>query len=119
MNNGNTYFDLCVAGGGLAGLSTAIQMARAGYRVALFEKQKFPFHKVCGEYISMESCELLIDLGIPLHSLEIPWITRLCFSSSDGSFLKQTLPAGGLGISRYTIDHLLAQNARKCGVEVF
>ena len=47
--------DCGIVGGGLAGLTLAIQLADAGYAVVLFEKEKYPFHKVFGEYISMES----------------------------------------------------------------
>jgi len=43
-------YDLAIVGGGLAGLSFSIQMAKIGYSVILFEKEKYPFHRVCGEY---------------------------------------------------------------------
>ena len=62
--------DLAVIGGGLAGLSLSIQLARAGYRVALYEKENYPFHRVCGEYISMESWPFLKELGIPLDDMD-------------------------------------------------
>ena len=51
-------FDCAIIGGGLAGLTLAVQLADAGYSVVMFEKGKYPFHKVCGEYISMESYEI-------------------------------------------------------------
>ncbi|HZZ75876.1 MAG TPA: FAD-dependent oxidoreductase, partial [Puia sp.] len=54
MNTDRKY-DVAIVGGGLAGLSLAILLARESYRVCLFEKEAYPFHKVCGEYISMES----------------------------------------------------------------
>ena len=66
MQDDLTY-DLAIVGGGLAGLSLSIQMAKAGYRVILFEKEQYPFHRVCGEYISLESwdfckaLELILD----------------------------------------------------------
>ncbi|HEX6334505.1 MAG TPA: FAD-dependent oxidoreductase, partial [Flavisolibacter sp.] len=43
-------YDIAIAGGGLAGLCCAILLQRQGRRVVLFEKEKYPFHKVCGEY---------------------------------------------------------------------
>ena len=52
MQDDITY-DLAIVGGGLAGLSLSIQMAKAGYKVILFEKEQYPFHRVCGEYISL------------------------------------------------------------------
>ena len=46
--------DVVIAGGGLAGLISAIALRKAGYRVTLIEKKEYPFHRVCGEYISNE-----------------------------------------------------------------
>ena len=46
-------YDLAIIGGGLAGLTLAIQVRRMGHSVILFEKEKYPFHRVCGEYISL------------------------------------------------------------------
>lgn len=46
--------DVIIIGGGLAGLVNAICMARAGLDVLLVEKRHYPYHKVCGEYISNE-----------------------------------------------------------------
>jgi 2-polyprenyl-6-methoxyphenol hydroxylase-like FAD-dependent oxidoreductase len=59
-------YDVIIAGGGLAGLALSIQLGKAGYRVALFEKERYPYHKVCGEYISLESWNFLQELGLPL-----------------------------------------------------
>jgi flavin-dependent dehydrogenase len=61
---------LLIAGGGLAGLALSIQCAQAGYRTVLFEKEKYPFHKVCGEYISFESWNFLEELGRSAESNE-------------------------------------------------
>ena len=46
--------EIIVVGGGLAGLISSIELAQSGYLVTLFEKKKYPFHRVCGEYISNE-----------------------------------------------------------------
>jgi flavin-dependent dehydrogenase len=51
--------DLVVCGGGLAGLSAALMAGRMGFSVALVEKKTYPFHKVCGEYLSLESRSLI------------------------------------------------------------
>ena len=42
-------YDIAIIGGGLAGLSLAIQGADKGYKTVVFEKEQYPFHKVCGE----------------------------------------------------------------------
>ena len=46
-------FDAVIVGGGLAGLSLAIQLAEANRSVVVIEKKRYPFHRVCGEYVSM------------------------------------------------------------------
>jgi len=55
-------FDLAVIGGGPAGTSAAITAARMEVSVALFDRSDFPRQKVCGEFVSAESLELLRDL---------------------------------------------------------
>ena len=40
----NPTYDVAIVGGGLAGLATAIGLRKKGWSVALFEKEKFPFH---------------------------------------------------------------------------
>jgi menaquinone-9 beta-reductase len=42
----NKIYDVAIVGGGLAGLALSIQCAKAGYTTILFEKEKYPFHKV-------------------------------------------------------------------------
>jgi flavin-dependent dehydrogenase len=117
LNSSNTY-DIAIAGGGLAGLALSIQLARAGYAVVLFEKERYPFHKVCGEYISLESWNFLEELGLPLSDWGLPVIRRLLVSAPDGEYIEQELPLGGFGISRYKIDAELVNIARNNGVVV-
>ena len=45
-------FDAVIVGAGPAGSTAAILLARAGWRVALVERQTFPRRKVCGECIA-------------------------------------------------------------------
>lgn len=109
-------YDIVIIGGGLAGLALSIQCARAGYRTIVFEREQYPFHKVCGEYVSLESWNFLEELGVPLSDMQLPVISRLIVSAPNGKHLDATLPLGGFGISRFTLDNLLADLARKEGV---
>jgi menaquinone-9 beta-reductase len=118
MNN-DTLYDAAIVGGGLAGLSAAIVLGKKGYRVVVFEKEKYPFHKVCGEYISLESRAFLIALGVPLDSWDLPVISRLSVTSPDGTELNQQLPLGGFGVSRYRIDNEMKLIAQQNNVDVF
>ena len=117
--NVNDKYDLAIVGGGLAGLSLSIQLAQAGWQVALFEKEFYPFHKVCGEYISMESRDFLTRLGLPLNDWKLPLIERLVVTSPNGESIRAPLPLGGFGVSRYKLDAALAEIARKTGVTLF
>lgn len=112
----NTTYDLAVVGGGLAGLSLSILIAKAGYKVIVFEKEKYPFHKVCGEYISYEAWDFLQSLGLDIGSLNVAHIKKLCVSDIKGNYFEQPLPLGGFGVSRYTLDLQLAQLARQSDV---
>lgn len=116
---GEEGVDVAVIGGGLAGLSLSIKLAQKGYSVALFEKEKYPFHKVCGEYLSLESRQYLIGLGLNLDQMHLPVISQLIVSSPNGKYIQQRLPLGGLGISRFTLDNELSLVAKKSGVKVF
>lgn len=111
-------YDVAIIGGGLAGLSLAIQCAIAGYVVILFEKEDYPFHKVCGEYISNESLPFLQRLGIPLQLYYLPQIDTLHVSDMSGRLYQFPLHSGGFGISRYTLDSLLYRTALDKGVTV-
>ncbi len=112
-------YDIAIIGGGLAGLSFSILAADAGYSVVLFEKENYPFHKVCGEYISFESFGFLRRMGVPLDEMNLPVIKKLQLSDVKGNNYFFKLPLGGFGISRYTLDNTLYHIALQKGVTVF
>lgn len=115
MNNQHKY-DVCIAGGGLAGLSLAILLAKEQFKVLLIEKKSYPYHKVCGEYISNESYNFLINLGIPLPDLNLPSIDQVTLTDIHQHVIKEKLTLGGFGISRFKLDNLLAKKAKELGV---
>ncbi len=118
MQDDITY-DLAIVGGGLAGLALSIQIAKEGQKVVLFEKEQYPFHRVCGEYISLESWNFLESLGVDLRSLNISYLNKLQVSDINGNSFEQPLPLGGFGISRYKLDHLLSGIAKQAGVVLY
>jgi flavin-dependent dehydrogenase len=112
-------YDVVIIGAGLGGLTLAIQLAKQGYKVCVCEKNTFPFHKVCGEYISLESVNFLKQCGFDIKSeKDIPIIDQLSVSARNGSVFSTALPLGGFGVSRYFIDQKLADHARNLGVTI-
>jgi len=107
-----------IIGGGLAGLTCAIHLLKSGHPVTLIEKNKYPNHKVCGEFISNEVRSYLGFLGIDINAMVPAEIDKFTFSSSKGRTLLCNLPLGGFGISRYKLDHLLYQKAISLGCVV-
>jgi menaquinone-9 beta-reductase len=97
---------------------SAIRLAQHGIPVTLFEKKAFPFHKVCGEYVSNEVLPFLHSLDVDLASLGPARIGRLLVSAPSGSTLSAPLDLGGFGISRYCLDAYLADKARQAGVHL-
>lgn len=117
MNSSNTY-DVVIAGGGIAGLSLAILLGRQHYKVLVLEKESYPKHKVCGEYVSMESKPFLLSLGLAVDEMQLPVINKLQVTDARGNEVNADLPQGGFGISRYKLDAALAELAQKAGATI-
>lgn len=109
---------IIVAGGGLGGLIAAIRLNRAGFACTLIEKKNYPFHRVCGEYVSHETTAFLKREGLYPAEFNPPQITELQLSSVSGRNSINPLDLGGFGVSRYTFDNHLVNLARTEGVEV-
>ncbi|MFN4763590.1 NAD(P)/FAD-dependent oxidoreductase [Gillisia sp. Q332] len=110
--------DIGIVGGGIAGLTAAIHLASCGLKVLLFEKEKYPHHKVCGEYLSREILPYLKSLNISLESLQPKIIDQLLYSTPSGKTIKTDLKSGGFGISRYALDNYLYEKAKEQNVDI-
>src|SRR5438477_9052872 len=56
--------DVAIAGGGPAGSSAALTLARAGLETLMIERSQFPRTKACGEYLNAGAVALLCELGM-------------------------------------------------------
>ena len=112
-------YDALIIGGGLAGCSAALQLAGRGKRVLLLEKQRYPAHKLCGEFLSVEVLAMFERLGVR----EAVWqagarpIDHTLITTTGGAVFESALPGTALGLSRYTLDRLLFEQARNAGAE--
>jgi flavin-dependent dehydrogenase len=110
--------DVIIIGGGLAGLSLSIDLRKRGFTVFVIEKGNYPRHKVCGEYVSMESHRYLVDLCPALKKYHLPKINKFLLSSIGQHQFSTMLDLGGFGISRYLLENLLYEEAKRIGVEI-
>lgn len=111
----NVSKEVVIIGGGLAGLTAAIHLTKIGLKVILIEKNEYPKHKVCGEYISNEIIPYLNWLSLNISHLNPTHISKLEFSTADGTRINCDLPLGGFGVSRFALDAFLFKKAIENG----
>jgi flavin-dependent dehydrogenase len=111
-------WDVAVAGGGLAGAAAAIDLARGGRRVVLFERASGPHHKVCGEFVSAGAQARLERLGgralATMGAQPIERVRVVCGRQEAAT----PLPFPAWGLSRRRLDAWLLDVAEGEGVEV-
>ncbi len=117
--------DAIVVGGGPAGSVTAALLAERGHHVLLLDKARFPRHKPCSEYVNPAAARILSDLGLDreLLTLGAHQVEFMAIHAPGGQrflvdFAAATPGKYALGISRYRLDALLLDRARKAGVQV-
>ena len=107
-----------VIGAGPAGTAAAISALRHGASVHLYEKSRFPRHKVCGEFLSPETGHLLDQLGVDWRAAKPAPLKRLmlCF---EGKRSISQLPEGAYGLSRHAMDAMLLCKALQNGAQLY
>ena len=109
--------EVAIIGGGPAGAATACGLAAAGCEVLLLERASGPHHKVCGEFLSVETVAHLMRLGIDPSGLGAVSIDDVAIhaASTSGSF---RLPFRAFSLSRYRLDQAILDRAKDAGAEL-
>ncbi len=111
-------WDAVVAGGSVAGSTTARELARRGLRVALVERDRFPRPKACGEGLLPHGVAALRDSGLDVPGVPV---RGLRFVSPSGVTAEAEFPSGrGMVVRRERFDaHLFRVAAETPGVTAF
>jgi menaquinone-9 beta-reductase len=109
--------DTVIVGGGPAGAAAACGLAAIGREAVLVERSGAPHHKVCGEFLSVETQAHLLRLGVDAAALGAAPIEQVSICSSTRS-VSTVLPFRGLSLSRYRLDAALLRSAQRFGTEV-
>src|SRR5437773_2480990 len=117
-------FDVAIVGAGPAGSVCAAFCADAGLQTVLFEREKFPREKVCGDCLNPSAWPVLQRLGIAERVRQLPHaiLNTVEFIAIGGRKVAVDLPSGEEGeiaVKRSLFDALLLSRARELGVQIY
>lgn len=113
--------EVIVAGAGPAGTLAAIILSRAGARVTIFERTRFPRHKLCGDTLNPGALSVLA-LYLPPARLEpcsLP-LDGMLLTGPGGVTVRGRYGRGRVGraITRRELDVMLLEHALAAGAQV-
>lgn len=115
-------WDVTVVGAGPAGSATALLLARAGIRVLLLDRARFPREKPCSEYLSPESTRVLDRLGpdvlAAVAAASPARLTGMRVVAPSGKGVVGRFETFSFALPRTRFDTILRDAAEAAGVEV-
>ena len=116
-------YDVIVVGAGVAGSSASYYLAKAGHKVLMLDKCKFPREKICGDTVTPRGVRVLEDMGV-VQKLEGRFKeTRgvKIYSSKGGCSVTdfpayKDYPRRGFVVPRIELDEILKNHASQAGV---
>lgn len=110
--------DVCIIGGGPAGLATAVAARRQGLHVTVADGARPPIDKACGEGLMPDGRAALAQLGIDLSSAPSYPFRGVRFVDR-GSAVSAEFPDGaGIGMRRTLLHSVLESHALAAGVQL-
>jgi flavin-dependent dehydrogenase len=111
--------DVAIAGGGPAGAVAALVLARAGARVHVFDRARFPRHKLCGDTVNPGALALLDRLGIGRLAGDFA-VGGMLITGGRGVRVEGRYPVGisGRAILREEFDRMLIAAAAEAGAAI-
>jgi geranylgeranyl reductase family protein len=122
--SGSPIRDVLVVGGGPAGAATGYWLARAGHRVLVVEKKKFPREKTCGDGLTPRAVRQLEDMGLgPKLSGSLRYDGLRSIAHGVTLELKwpehPDFPDYGYVVRRRDLDQMVAEASAGAGAEVW
>ena len=110
--------DICVIGGGPAGLSAAIAFRLAGYSVIVFDANIPPIDKACGEGLMPDTLVALRQLGVHIPSNEGFGFRGIRFVHRRAQAQAEFPNDSAIGLRRTVLHRILAERASQLAIDL-
>jgi len=118
--HGPSTFDVVVVGAGPSGAVAATVLARAGLRVCVVDRARFPRPKLCGDTLNPGALAVLRRLGMASDIDATSLALEGMRVTGDGVTVEARYPDGlhGASLPREQMDHALVRAAVAAGAEL-